>query len=521
MASRFVADLEAIGRRRAADALQQLESDLASGRKTAGRPLNEYREKAEKRLIDFVKLMWPVLEASPFVNGRALEVMAEHYEAVSNGQIKRLLINVPPGCCKSLLSNVFWPAWEWGPKRRPWRRILSISYSDDNPLRDNLKFRELIRSEQYRQLWGETFKLRKTDEKWLINDRTGFKQVGHVGGATGQRADLVMIDDPHQIAEAESDLIRETANRWFLETGTLRVTNLNAAFVVIMQRLHDHDMSGVILSKELGFEHLCLPMRYEEGVSRKPTVIGFSDWRTKEGELLWPERFPDDYLKNDVEKRLSALGGEYAIASQLQQRPVPREGGDFKCDRLDYVDAAPPGLIVARGWDLAGTKGKTSAWTVGVKMGMTRGANPRFYVLDVVRCREESHVVEQTMRSTTVLDGHAVIQDFPQDPGQAGKSQVTSITSLLAGYQAFASPETGDKRLRAKLFATQVGGGNVSLVRGNWNDAYVDELRRFPAGTWKDQVDASSRAFARLLLLKNSGSKDVPPVMFKGFKGPD
>ncbi len=510
--SRFAANLNFIGRRRTADALLQLEIDLQEGRKRAGTPLHEYRERAEGSLIEFVKLMWPVLEPRPFVNGWAIGAMAEHLEAITRGQIRKLLINVPPGCCKSMLTGVFWPAWEWGPKRRADLRTLSVSYSDDNPKRDIRNLKLLVESASYRQLWGDSFKLIKKAEDHLSTDRTGFMFASHVGGATGQRGDRVRIDDPHQIDGAESEAVRLRGLRWFTETATMRVNDALSSMFVVMQRLHEKDISGLILSKELGFEHLCLPMYYESNhPGNKTTSIGFKDPRKKEGELLWPERFPADFLRDDVEKRLAATGGEYAIASQLQQRPVPREGGDFKEKDFVRVDTAPDKMVVVRGWDLAGSKDKTSPWTVGVKMGMTRGPKPRFFVLHVKRVRGLPHEVEDCIRDVTHADGHHVIQDLPQDPGQAGKGQVLSFTAMLAGFQVFSSPETGDKRLRARTLAAQVGGGNVSVLQAEWTDTYIAELAAFPNGTWSDQVDASSRAFARLTLLRQGEQPvDVP-----------
>lgn len=515
MASRYAENLAFIGRRRTVDALLQLETDLAAGRKKAGTPLHEYREKAEGSLIEFIKLTWPALEPRhPFVNGWALQAMAEHLEAVSKGQIKNLLINCPPGCMKSLLTSVFWPMWEWGPRRRPDIRVISSSYSDAIPIENNRKCRLLARSDVYRQLWGDVFKLTQEKQGRIENDHTGFKEVTYVGGGTGARGDRMIVDDPLQISDADSEVKVAFANLWFSETATLRVTNDLAAFVVIMQRLRDDDLSGLILEQMKDYVHLELPMRFEEGRPRKTTVIGFRDPRDKDGALLWPERFSKTYLEEHIEPKLRAVGGEYAIASQLQQSPVPRSGGMFKKKDFEMIDSAPEGLITARGWDLAGSKTKTSAWTTGVKIGMTRGPKPRFFVLDSVRIRGLPHEVDELLLRTTQIDGHSCVQDIPQDPGQAGKSQVASFAALLSGFVFYFSPETGDKVTRAKPFASAVGGANVSVVRAEWAAAFINEICRFPAGTWRDQVDAASRAFARLTLMRQGTQPaDVAPMV--------
>ena len=513
--SRLAESLGFIARRRSADALLQLEADLASGRKRAGTPLHEYRAKAEASLIEFIRLTWPVLEPkAPFVEGWALRAMAEHLEAVSKGQINNLLINCPPGCMKSLLTSVFWPMWEWGPRRRPDIRVISASYSDAIPSENNRKCRLLLRSDVYRQLWGDVFHLTQEKRGRIENDRTGFKEVTYVGGGTGARGDRVIVDDPLQISDAESEVKVAYANLWFTETATLRVTNARAAFVVIMQRLRDDDVSGLILDQMKDYVHLELPMRFDQDRPRKTTVIGFTDPRTQDGELLWPERFSKQYLEESVEPKLRAVGGEYAIASQLQQRPVPRAGGLFKKQDFVLVDAPPDGLITVRGWDLAASKGKTSAWTTGVKLGMTRGPKPRFFVLDSVRIRGLPHEVDDLLLKTARMDGHSCVQDIPQDPGQAGKSQVASFAALLTGFVFFFSPETGDKVTRAKPFASSVGGGNVSVVNGEWTTAFLNEICRFPSGTWRDQVDAASRAFSRLTLMRQGQQQeDVAPMV--------
>ena len=153
-----------------------------------------------------------------------------------------------------------------------------------------------------------------------------------------------------------------------------------------------------------------------------------------------------------------------------------------------------------RGWDLAATEateGRDPDWTVGVKLG--RDATGRCVVLDVVRFRGGPLEVADTIVKTARRDGAAVPVSLPQDPGQAGKQQVAWLISLLAGYTAEATPETGSKALRASPVAAQVAAGNLAVVRANWNQAFIDELGDFPQGRKDDQVDALARAFAMLL----------------------
>ena len=255
---------------------------------------------AEESLINFIRLLWPVLEPGrQFVDGWAVHAICEHLEAVTKGDIRRLLINVPPGCMKSLTTNVFWPAWEWGPRNKPESRYVCASYSGDLTVRDNRRCRALVRSELYHQLWGDRFQIvAEQDAKVRFDtDATGFKIATSVGGlGTGELGARFIIDEPHNIKETESDAKREVALQWFNEVVPTRISDAEvSAIVIIMQRVHERDISGLIIAKELGYEHLCLPMEYEE--ERKcMTSIGFKNPRTTDGELLWPERFLSKFL---------------------------------------------------------------------------------------------------------------------------------------------------------------------------------------------------------------------------------
>lgn len=432
----------------------------------------------------------------PYVHGWHIEAISEHLEAVSSGQITRLLINVPPGTMKSLATSVFWPAWEWGPQNRPSTRYVAAAHAQKLAIRDNLRTRRLIASDWYQALWGERVVLTRDQnvKEKFENEATGIREAVAAGSITGARGDRVLIDDPLSVEDAGSETIREGVIEWFLEAVPTRLNNpAQSAIVVIMQRLHERDVAGVILAKELGYEHLMLPMEFEPE-RRCRTSIGFSDPRTHDGELLFPARFPAHVVERD--KRTM---GAYAVAGQFQQRPAPREGGMFKRQWFAgrIIDAAPPGTRWVRHWDLAATKKATAARTAGVKMG--KAPDGRLIIGHVVLAQEEGNEVRKLIRATAESDGWSVQISLPQDGGQAGKVQVGDYAALLQGFVMKAQAETGSKEHRAEPFASQCEAGNVSLIRGEWNDAYLDELCTFPTGKFKDQVDASSGAFGRLL----------------------
>ena len=271
------------------------------------------------------------------------------------GDVTRLAINVPPGCMKSLLVSVFWPAWEWGPMNMPTMRYIATSYSEKLTLRDNLKFKNIITSDLYREFWGDVFipaEDQFTKHKFA-NNKTGWKIASSVGGTiTGERGNRFILDDPNSVQEAESESVRNQTNTWFRETVPTRLNNLSKdAIVVVQQRVHELDITGLIWDLGLDYTRLIVPMEYDS-TRHCTTVLGRDDlgepdlvWNdprgmdeygdrlegsaldAADGELAWPARFAPEA----VEKLKETLG-PYAYAGQFQQTPNPRGGGIFKVD---------------------------------------------------------------------------------------------------------------------------------------------------------------------------------------------
>jgi predicted phage terminase large subunit-like protein len=450
-----------------------------------------------KSLAGFVREAWHVLEPNAtYVHNWHIDAICQHLEAVTDGRINRLLITVPPGSMKSLLVSVFWPAWEWGPKGLRSMRYLATAFNDGPVTRDTRKTRDLILSEWYQSLWPEV-QLSRAGETSFGNTSTGTREGVPFGSLTSQRGDRLVIDDPHSVETAESEIDRANTTRKFREGAVNRLNDqARSAIVIIMQRLHEQDVAGTVLGLNMGYEHLMLPMEFEMERCCS-TSIGFTDPRTTDGDLLDPIRFPREVV--DALKRDTTA---YAYASQYQQRPAPREGLMFKrawfVDKI--VDQPPPNCRWVRHWDLAASKKSTSARTAGVKIG--RAPDGKFYVADVVKVQEEGAMVRQIIMTTAQIDGRGTEISLPQDPGQAGKVQAQDLVAMLAGFVVSAEPETGDKETRAQPFAAQCQAGNVCIVRGAWNESYLDELCTFPTAKFKDQVDASSGAFGRLVTSK-------------------
>ena len=480
-------------------------------------------------LKDFAKKAWSELEpGAPLVDGWALDAVCAHLEAVTAGEIDRLIINIPPGCTKSMLANVLWPAWEW--RTRPWLRFISASYEQGLAVRDLVRCRDLVKSDWYRERWPIAFKADFDLKTVYFNEDTGFRFASSVGGSlTGYRGDRIVIDDPHSVKTAESDAHRVEALRWATETVPTRLNEskrVPSAIVVIMQRLHEMDVTGLYLTAEGDdWTHLCLPMEWE-GENRSRTSVtwtsdllgidepeAFEDPRGAAPEripdvageerrdvecLLWPERFSRAKVEK-LKKTFRALGGTYAEEAQLQQRPSPRGGGLFKASSFKICDEVPEGGVTVRGWDLAGTskqENAQAAYTVGV---LLRIVDEKLYVLDVVREQIDAGEVDELIVATAQRDGRQVEISIPQDPGQAGKHQVRYFAGKLHGFDIHFSPESGDKEIRARPFASQVNAGNVYLLRAPWNTAYIGEASGFPTGRFKDQIDGTTRAYSRLV----------------------
>jgi predicted phage terminase large subunit-like protein len=447
-------------------------------------------------LRGFVAEAWHILEPEArYVPGWHIDAICEHLEAISRGQITRLLINVPPGSMKSLLASVCWQAFEWGPLNRPALRFLSTSFNDGPVKRDTRKTRDLILSDWYQTLWPHV-QLTRTGETSFANSMTGTREGIAFGSLTSQRGDRLGIDDPHSTDTAESEIERGNTTRRFREGAQNRLNDQEkSAILVIMQRLHMDDISGIIEQYAMDFDRLIIPMEFDPA-RRIHTKIGWTDPRKQEGELMCPARWSAETIA-----KLQRDIGDYAFAGQYQQRPAPREGGMFPVDKITVVDAVPPGGADLRGWDIAGSTRKTSPFTAGVRIKVL--PNRDVYVLDVARGRLKINAAEDLIVETATNDGLFVKQSIPQDPGSAGLSQKNQLAGRLAGLQFHITPETGTKEDRAIPIASQVQAGKVYMMRGPWNSAFVEELRNFPTGSFKDQVDAFSRAYNDIIGVKS------------------
>jgi predicted phage terminase large subunit-like protein len=287
-------------------------------------------------------------------------------------------------------------------------------------------------------------------------------------------SNCIIIDDPHKADEARSDVMRQNVIDWFQTTMESRTNSPDTPIIVIMQRLHERDLAGWLIDGGNGeeWESLVLPALTDDDTT-----------------ALWP-------AKHDVAALLRMQeASPYTFAGQYGQRPAPLAGGIIKPDRIEVIEALPAGMQWVRAWDFGATEGGGDP-TVGAKLGLTKEG--RVIIADITRGQWGPEGVEAAMKNTAGRDGTSCRIRIPQDPGQAGKAQVASMVRLLSGYSVAAAPVSGDKITRAEPLAAQINVGNVSMLRADWNDALVSEMRMFPNGAHDDQVDACADAYAAL-----------------------
>lgn len=433
---------------------------------------------AREDLYHFTR--WMFLQRKGYVWRRARHhaLICDALMRVFRGECRRLIINIPPRYSKTEIAVVGFIAWALG--KVPDAEFIHLSYSADLARNNATNVRELVRHERYAEIFPDVKLSSDAASHWKTTAGGVVYATGAGGTITGFGAGkdrpgfggAIVIDDPHKADEASSDVVRKGVIDNFQTTIESRANSPETPIVVIMQRLHEEDLSGWLLAGGNGeaWEHLCL-----------------SVWNDDDTPL-WPEKHSADRL------RVMEKAAPYVFAGQYRQRPAPPSGGTFKPDQIRIVDAAPAGVRWVRGWDFGATVDGDP--TAGAKLGTL--PDGRFVIGDVV-CESVSVDERDAMLcNTTRADGVGVVVSIPQDPGQAGKSQALGFVRMLAGFIVKASPESGDKVKRAEGIAAQVNVGNVLMVRGPWNKPLQDEMRMFPNGKHDDRIDALSRAFMEL-----------------------
>lgn len=465
---------------------------------------DEQLGRANQSLSEFIKLAWHVVERDTYVHGWHIDAICQHLEAITDGRINRLIINIPPGCMKSLILNVFWPAWEWGAKHLTHHRYVTASHKQDLVIRDNLKLRRLICSQWYQRHYPHVrLKNDQNTKTKFENSLTGFSEVCAVGSLTGTRGHRVKLDDLISVSDANSEAVLNSVMLDFTETIPTRLVNpISSAIVMIMQRVHDLDPTGIAIARNLGYELLILPMEYEVG-RMGPTCIGFTDPRTEEGELLFPGRFTREVVERD-----KLVIGAYGTASQFQQRPTPREGAIIKLAwltnryKLQYL---PNGRIdrtqfseIYQSWDTAFKDGEQNDYSVCTTWGMKENG---FYLINVWKGKVDFPALEQKFieLSNLYVPNQILIEDKAsgQSLAQAAKRRTRlPIKSVI--------PQ-GDKIARLHSVTGYFEAMRVFFPENEpWLQDYFNVLTTFPAAAHDDDVDSTTQFFIQIVLRREA-----------------
>ena len=451
-----------------------------------------------RSLKEFTKNSWQAIEPGrDFHDNWHIDAISEHLQAVVEGDIKRLIINIPPRHMKSISVAVALPAWTW--TIQPSKKFLYASYAGSLSIRDSVKCRRLIDSRWYKEHFGESFKLTgdQNQKQRFENDHTGARIATSVDGAlTGEGGDIIVIDDPHNVRESESSAVRDGVLEWWDQAMQTRLNDpKTGAFIIIMQRVHERDLTGHILANEMEgeWDHLCIPARYEIG-HPTPTRsrLGFTDPRTKEGDLLWPERIDAKTLGN-LERSL----GSYASAGQLQQRPMPEGGGILKAEWWVpwEKDDLPDIEYVLQSWDTAFSTKEKSSYSARTTWGVFRKDG-----------QINAMVLEMWYDRVSYPELRKLAQEayYDWEPDAVLIEKKASGQSLLqdlrmAGVPVLEYMPDRDKEARAHASSALLEDGRIYYPSDKkWAKNLIDICASFPATDNDDIVDTCTQAWLRL-----------------------
>ncbi len=458
------------------------------------------KERCERSLYVFMSKGWQIVDSAPFIGNWHLEAICEHLQAVTDEQIRNLVINIPPRHTKSLCASVFWPAWEWGPRNKPGTRWLYTSYDRELSLRDAVKSRRVVTDSWYRRLWGDrvSFYGDQNVKGRFLTTAGGHRVTSSVKGmATGEGGTRIVVDDPHNLRPQfvnNSDLIKQVHD-WYDQTMTTRQDDpKKTSRVIIMQRSSADDLVGHIQEKygPNAYVYLVLPAEYDPK-RHCVTSIGFSDPRKEPGELLWPERIGREEIDN-----LKLSLGPLAYSAQYQQDPAPASGVIFRTDHFRFYDDTPEQMAedcdeIFQSWDMAFKGSERSDYVVGLVWGI-KGS--RRILLDGI-CEKLTFTQTIARMRALAIKWPKATRKIVEDKAN-GPAILDALGEEISGLTPF-TPE-GSKWSRATSVTPEFDAGNVYVPNPEtspWVADYIRQLLQFPKGAHDDYVDATSQALLK------------------------
>lgn len=446
-------------------------------------------------LLDYSKYMFEAVNGSKFVENWHHEVICEHLEKCITGDITRLIINIPPRYSKTRLAVVDFISWSMG--LYPDSEFIHVTYSATLAENNSYDAKMLVEHEAYKELFPNV-ELRKDSNarnKWMTTQGGVIHAMGTEGTVTGKGAGkmregfagAVIIDDPIKVTEAQSDTVRPKINNWFSSVLESRLNKKSTPIILIMQRLHEDDLSGFLIDGGSGEEWTVL------------NIPAISD----NGEPLWPYKHSIEDLR-----RLEAKS-PYTFSGQYMQRPSPQGGGMFKEAWLNwYVSHNMPNFKTT--FITADTAIKTKEqndYSVIQHWGLTTDA--QLYLLDMKRGKWESPELDKIFKSfyADCSRKYKVRTCYIED--KASGSQLIQGLKKYGGIPITAVPRSIDKITRAQDSAPWVSMGIIHLNKEiDQIDSLVSELTTFPVGRHDDMVDALMDAI-NIGMFKNQGEANV------------
>lgn len=458
-------------------------------------------------LAGFIKGGWHVVDpAVPFVPNWHIDAIAEHLEAVARGQIQRLVISIAPGMAKSIGVSVMWPAWIW--TWNPHFSSIYGSHDKDLALRDSVRSRMLMESDWYQNEFAPSWEFASDQnvKGYYRNTKMGERISIPVGGGTGHRVDAVVVDDPVNVADRYSATKMEAAIDWWEKSMSSRFKNPKIPRrVVIAQRTVINDLTGHVLEAG-GYEHLCLPSEFDPK-RRAVTSLGIVDPRKKEGELLFPARFPQSVL-DQAKKDLGSID----YSAQHQQSPVPMTGGIFQREWFTqnfYTKLPPAFQEMLISWDMSFKDTKSSDYVVGDVWGRTGADCYLVYERRGQMSFPATRVAVRNLAKAYPLATLKLIEDKANGP-----AIIDDLKAEVPGLVAV-GPE-GSKEARAHSVSAMAEAGNVHLPHPEiWPEVeeWLNEVCTFPKGVKDDRVDTFTQAMIRFKKhIANMAGRDTTPV---------
>lgn len=464
-------------------------------------------ERARRSFTLFVQDAWPVIEpGTPFVDGFHLQAIAAHLQAVSEGHIKRLLINMPPRHGKSTLISVLWPVWSW--LSDPSIRWLCGSYAMNLATRDNLKCRRVIKSLWFQQRYGHIFTLTKDQDAKIKfeNDHTGYRQAVSVGSsATGEGGDILLGDDFHNIDEKESNAKREAAIDWFKNTWSTRLNDQQkGAMVVVGHRIHDQDVSGHILENNDGeWVHLNLPAEYESAnPCRTYLPNGTKFWedpRKEDGQLLWEKRFPQEVIEK-AKRRHGAQG----YGALYQQNPTSPSGMTFNQKHERFFSQSYDQYFLHTPRGVRAVPKEDCTLFLSVDPAISEEQSADYMVIGLLAKTEQKDLL--LLDVTRGRWPHNEQQDEVEDVFTESQAEFAAVETVAYQHALFQDlvakgipcrpfKPHKDKVTRASTASIWQANGKIYFLKNaSWLPEFQKELYKFPKTRHDDQVDMLSLA---------------------------